>query len=111
MAKINILEKDVMNACCEYLHYQKYFFFRVNNVGVFDSAKGVHRTPTKWSMKGVSDIIVLWRGQMYFIEFKSTIGKQSPEQEAFEAMAEDNGGTYHIVRSANDIELIFPNHA
>ena len=100
-----------LNAVCEYLHMQGYSFFRVNNGGVYDPTKDIMRRPAKWTVKGVSDLIVIWKGQTFFIEVKSSVGKLSADQEAFCAMIEDNGCDYHVVRGVEDIQRIFPRHA
>lgn len=68
----------------------------------------------RWGMKGVSDIIVVHRGEVYFIEVKkpktdkSAKTYQSPDQKAFQAMVESNDGNYHVVRSYEDIKAVFP---
>jgi len=104
-------ESNVLDAVCEYLHKQGHFFFRVNNVGVYDTVKGIHRTPPKWAMKGVSDVILVWKGKTYFIEIKSPVGKLSPDQIAFQAHVEDNDVDYFVVRSIDEIMRLFPNRA
>ena len=111
MARKNTPEGQVTEVVCEYLHLQGYYFFRVNNVGVFDPTKGVHRSLPKWAVKGVSDLIVVHGGKTYFIELKSATGKLSPDQELFQAMIENNDCDYFVVRSLEDIQRIFPRHA
>lgn len=104
-------EGNVLNAVCEYLHLRGYFFFRLNNVGVFDPVKKVHRSLPKWSIRGVPDLLIVWKGQVFFIEVKAPKGIQSPEQKAFEAMIEENDCDYHLVRSVDDIANLFPKRA
>ena len=48
---------------------------------------------------GVSDTIFLWRGTALLIEFKTPTGKQSAKQKEWQAKAETQGFSYHIVRS------------
>ena len=104
-------ESEALNAVCEYLHMQGYFFFRVNNVGIFDPTKNIHRKMPKWCVKGISDVMVIHRGKTYYIEVKSATGKLSPDQEAFQAMVEENDGDYYIARGVEDIQRIFPHRA
>ena len=117
MAKERTPESMNLDAVGTYLQMQGYFFFRVNNGGVYDVTKKIHRALPKFSIKGVSDFIVVHDGQVYFIEIKNektlTHPKtyQSPEQKAFEAMIEANGSNYHVVRSLDDIKVIFPRRA
>ena len=96
-------EGAVLSACCEYLEYNKYFFFRTNNGAIFDPTRGIHRAFPKWCVKGVSDLILLYRGKTYFLEVKSLEGKQSEDQKKFQANVEANGCPYHIIRSSDDL--------
>lgn len=53
---------------------------------------------------GFADLIILWRGTTYFIEFKSRTGKQSPAQKEFEADVVATGFPhYEIVRSIEQL--------
>lgn len=107
MAQNSASESQILDAVCEYLHMMGYFFFRVNNTGLYDPTKKTMRKLSKWSMKGVSDLMVVFNGTVYFIEVKSASGRQSPDQQAFQAMVESNDCDYFIVRSVDDIASIF----
>ena len=51
-------------------------------------------------LAGFADLIILWRGVCYFIEFKSATGRQEKEQAAFEEnLAATGFPHYAIVRS------------
>lgn len=53
---------------------------------------------------GFADLIVLWRGVVYFIEFKSAKGVQSKTQKAFEAdIAATGFPHYAIVRTLDEL--------
>ena len=103
MKKIKEKESDISNSICEYLTIKKHYFWRTNNIPVFDPRKKVfHRMP-KYSVKGVSDLILLKNGIAYFLEVKRKNTKQSPSQLLFEAMVRKGGAEYFIVRSVDDV--------
>lgn len=95
-------EGAVQLAICEYLELKRYFFWRQNTVGIYDSKKGIRRTPTKYAMNGVADIILLKDGKSYFLEVKDK-SKQSDSQKKFEEGVKKAGCEYHIVRSIDDV--------
>lgn len=54
--------------------------------------------PTCFYGKGRSDFIVVRNGKIYFIELKSTIGKQSQAQRRYQKKVESVGSKYFIIR-------------
>lgn len=95
-------ENVVVKAVCEYLEAKRYFFWRQNNVGVFDPVRKIHRKMPKWARKGVPDVMALVNGIPYYIECKLNT-KQSKEQKEFEADVVKNGGVYILARSSDDL--------
>lgn len=76
--------------------------FSVPNGGRRDKFTGaiMKRTGAK---RGVADVILLMPNEKYnclCLEFKTDIGRQSPEQKDFQMQVEGNGGRYEVVRSA-----------
>ena len=57
----------------------------------------------KYSINGVSDIILLLDGMAWFIEVKTKKTKQSEGQKEFEKNVKKNGCKYIVVRSIDDI--------
>ena len=54
--------------------------------------------PTCFYGKGRSDFLVVRNGRIFFLELKSTIGKQSPAQRRYQNKVEGVGAKYLIVR-------------
>lgn len=54
--------------------------------------------PTCFYGKGRSDFIVVRNGKIYFVELKSSIGKQSPAQRRYQKKVEGGGAQYLIIR-------------
>jgi hypothetical protein len=59
----------------------------------------------RFGLKGQSDLqgMLLPSGQALFVECKSDIGKQSPEQIAFQRLVEKYGGKYVLARTLDDV--------
>lgn len=51
-------------------------------------------------LRGVSDLIFIYKGKIIFIEVKTATGKQTPEQIEFQKLVTDQGFPYWIMRSA-----------
>ena len=94
-------EAQIQAACVTWL-WNTYpqtrgLFFAVNN-----NSEHVARAMNRKAVglvAGVSDTIFLWRGKALLIEFKTPTGKQSAKQKEWQAKAEAQGFSYHIVRS------------
>lgn len=77
-------------------------FFSVNNGGQFDAARGIFRKPGKWYVRGVADVIGVYRGIPVAMELKSQKGKPSEHQDDFLRRFAAAGGVCGIVRSISD---------
>lgn len=58
-------------------------------------------------MSGVSDVIVVERDRVLFIEFKDGVGRQSDKQKQFESQVTKLGYTYHLVRTLEQFKAIW----
>ena len=99
-------ESDIQNTICEYLQAKRKFFFRLNNIPAFNrSSEGVvtMRRLSKFTPRGLPDIIVVEKGMFIALEVKSAIGRQSPEQKEVEADIKKHGGQYFVVRSVEEV--------
>ncbi len=77
-------------------------------MGTFDPVRGVYRSNGgKFTERGSSDILGIYRGKMLCIEVKSKTGRLRPEQESFLNQMERLGAIAGMVRSLDQaIELI-----
>jgi hypothetical protein len=94
---------ELVRALCDYLALKQHFFWRSNNVPVFDKARGVFRALPKYTMKGLPDIIVIKGGRFIGIEAKAGSGRMSPDQHEFARRVMIAGADYHVVRSLDDL--------
>ncbi len=99
-------ESQIQSAICDYLAIKKYIFWRSNNIPPYDPKKKAFRRMPKYCVNGVSDIILLLDGKVWFLEVKRKNTKQSPNQKEFEAMVRRGGAEYAIVRSIEDIQKL-----
>ena len=74
--------------------------YRVNNVGVWDEAKQIHRGGN--TEKGLPDIWACIRGKFVVIEVKAGKDKMSEHQEARRQEIERAKGVYFVARSTDE---------
>jgi penicillin-binding protein-related factor A (putative recombinase) len=100
-------EKEIENAILEYLSYRAdSFAWKNQSVGIFDQQKGVYRRPSnKYHIKGVSDIMGIFRGRPLAIEVKSATGRASPEQLLFLYNFWQAGGVALLARGVQEVEI------
>ena len=90
--KIKLKEADILSHVRSYLRWAGWYVIRIQQ------GLGCH--------KGVSDLIAVKDGSVYFIEIKTEKGKMSAHQENFKVNIEERGCHYFVVRSLEDIERI-----
>ena len=98
-------ESEIIKAICHYLKARRHFFWRHNNVGVYDKKTGVYRK-TWYGLKGVPDLFCIYRGKIYGLEAKKAAAFQSRSQIEFECAFNKNmngNGIYKVVRSTEDV--------
>jgi len=103
--KIKRSEAEVQRAVCKYLAvYYGHSFGRVNNTGSYRHDLKQY-IPVPYSLKGFADLIVFTAGRTVFLELKSTIGKQTPEQKLFQKMCESKLAKreYYVIRSVAEL--------
>jgi len=112
-------EAQVLKTICQYLKIRGYFWWRQNNVGVYDQGKKIFRK-CQYALPGIPDIFLMRRkhgskhGDKFYqaqyvyefiaLEVKSANGRQSPEQKEFEEEFKKHGGTYLLARSVYDVQ-------
>lgn len=98
-------ENEVLQSIAEYLWYNKIFFYRNGNTPVYQPDTKRYRAMPKWSMKGVSDIVGIYKGKPLYIEVKKPKPKTYPSQEQkdFIKKVQDEGGIAFVARSIDDV--------
>lgn len=107
LLKTNTPEKDIQLSICEYLQVKRFFFWRQNVNPIFDAKSGGFRRMPAYSVNGVPDIIVIYKGKFVGLEVKNEKGKQADSQIEFERSCKSNGGYYKVVRSVDDVINFF----
>lgn len=105
--KPKIYEKDIEKAILEALNFKGWMAWKNPTVGVFDSKKGSYRKPMGgFHLTGVSDIIAVKGGEVWFIEVKTPSGKMTKNQLDFEKRLLKHGGNYLVARKVEDLNAI-----
>ena len=106
--KLKVKETEILGSICQYLQVKHYFFWRSNNIPVFDTNRKAFRAMPKWCVKGVPDIFVLTTTKTIGLEVKSKTGIVSPDQKLFEAFWNSRlaNREYHVVRSVEEVQEI-----
>ena len=102
--KIMIKEKesDIQKAISDWLQYSKALVVKINNVGIM-KVDGSYIPPRQ---KGISDLIVCYKGRFIALEVKTSKGKLSEPQAEFLAEVVAKGGIGEVVRSIDDVERV-----
>lgn len=79
--------------------------YRVNNVGVWDEAKQLHRKGN--TEKGLPDVLMIYKGRYIGIEIKAGKDKLSDDQKKRKFEIERAGGVYFECRSTDDFLMFF----
>ena len=93
------------NNYCRLSQQNRGIIFAVPNGGTRNKMEAITLKATGL-LAGVSDLIVIHKENVLFIEVKTEIGKQSKEQIDFENRIKENGFQYHIVKSLPDFTRI-----
>jgi len=96
------LEVEIQRTICDYLFAKGYLFWRSNNTPIF--TEGKFRALPKYTPRGLSDIIVVLKGQIVCIEVKRQGTKQTDDQKFFEDRMIMHGGRYFVARSLDDVQ-------
>ncbi len=79
--------------------------YRINNVGVWDEKKGMHRKGN--TEKGLPDIVMIYEGRYIGIEVKAGSDRLSEDQKKRKFEIERAGGVYFECRSTDDFIRFF----
>lgn len=79
--------------------------YRINNVGVWDEKKGIHRKGN--TEKGLPDIVMIYEGRYIGIEVKAGSDRLSEDQKKRRFEIERAGGVYFECRSTDDFIRFF----
>lgn len=99
------LEQEIKRDIVTYLKMMGAFVWVTTNVGVYDKASGSYRRMSGSQMRGVADVIGVFRKRPLAVEVKSHRGKLSPFQEEFLRRFAESGGIAIVARSVQDVQI------
>lgn len=96
----------MQRACLELLHLLKIPAWRNNSGVCMLPGRGGRKRPVAFGHKGSSDILAVLHpaGRLLAVECKGPRTRQTPEQKVFQAMIEQAGGAYLLVRSVGELQ-------
>jgi len=99
-------EQEIKNSILDYLSWKRECFVWPNDsVGIYDPIRKIYRKKnSKFHIRGVSDILGIFRERALAIEVKTQKGKVSPEQLEFISKFNKSGGIAFVARSVEDVE-------
>lgn len=99
-------EKDIELEILTWLNLQPgCFAWKNKSMGTFNAKRGVYLRPThRFSEKGTSDILGIWKGVMLCIEVKSATGRLMPHQSEFLERMDSLGAIAFMARSLEDVK-------
>lgn len=99
------LEGELSSATRELLNSCKQrgllFFYRVTSEGITRGGKRI-----KIPDRGISDYLLMIKGQTHYLELKTLVGKQTASQKEFERNVTMHGCPYHICRSIREVQAL-----
>ncbi len=89
---------ELTNQIIDHVYKAGGYAWRSSSVGVFDSKRAMFRASAK---KGVSDILVVFKGILVAVEVKIGKDRLSPEQEGFMQNIQNAGGCAFVASDFN----------
>lgn len=107
--KLTRSEREIEQDILVWLNFQQGCkAWKNKSTGTYDPVKGIfRRSYSKFSEKGSSDILGIYRGKMICIEVKSAKGKLRPEQLEFLTTMQKLGAIAFVARSLEDVTTVF----
>lgn len=100
-------EAKIQADIVQYLQTRGVYFFSVpNEAAGRDAAIRMARLKAMGLRSGVSDMVLIFPGQVVFVEVKDEKGKQSDAQRRFQDKVNELGFDYYLVRSVEDVEKV-----
>ncbi len=100
-------EAKIQADIVQYLQTRGVYFFSVpNEAAGRDAAIRMARLKAMGLRSGVSDMVLIFPGQVVFVEVKDEKGKQSDNQRRFQDKVNELGFDYFLVKSVEDVEKV-----
>lgn len=107
---IKLSEHSIQTQIVQYLKWSNIECFAIPNGIFFNSASKnqtyayINKLRKEGFREGCSDLVVLLKNRVIFIEIKSTTGKQSDKQKEFETKVKELGFEYYVWRDIDAAE-------
>lgn len=111
MRRTQTPEQALQSLILAWLAAEHILAFRMNTGAMVSESQGRKRF-TRFGVKGMADILAFQDSgpcvsSPVWLELKSEAGRQTPEQKSFQSQVEEHGHLYRVVRSLEEVEMIF----
>lgn len=96
------LEHNLQVQIIQYLKYKNIFCFAVPNGGSRNKLEGAN-LKKEGVLAGVSDLIIIKKNRIIFIELKYGKNKQQESQKLFETIIKANGFEYYVIYNLEEL--------
>jgi penicillin-binding protein-related factor A (putative recombinase) len=104
-------EGRIKNEILSWLSSSGGFFFPIDSVGIYDPVKKCYRRKQSiYHIRGVSDILGIYKGRPIAIEVKSKTGVVSEHQKYFLTRFNLAGGLGFVARSLEEVKQQLGGH-
>jgi len=103
-------EAELQDIIASTLNKAGYLVIRLNSGAMVGQAGNYFKAYFVYGLKkssGAADLLIFKDNKAVFLEIKSTSGRQSESQKAFEMFAKERGMQYHLVRTIDDVNKLF----
>ena len=104
-------ERSLQKMCVRWfrLTQKEALIFAVPNGGSRNKLEA-YQMKLEGVLAGVSDLLVIFRDRVLFIELKTTNGRQSKEQKHFSEQVQGLGFAYYLCRTFEEFQKIIKEH-
>lgn len=103
---MKLLEKHIEHCILEYLEIRGILAWKNITSGFYDTKKGFYRkNSSRFAIRGVPDIVGIYRALPLFIEVKNKKGVLSDDQKTMMEKLSWNGAIVFVARSVEDVMI------
>src|SRR5574343_537854 len=104
-------ERIIQDAVCKYMLLKKYLVVHVNSSVLVSEYTGQpvrsYTIRNNGASSGFPDVLAISSKRTLLLEIKSANGRQTESQKKFEQLAKSLGLEYYVIKSINELEILF----
>ena len=104
-------ERIIQDAVCKYMLLKKYLVVHVNSSVLISEYTGQpvrsYTIRNNGASSGFPDVLAISPKRTLLLEIKSATGRQTDSQKKFEILAKSLGLEYYVIKSIDELEILF----